>query len=504
MSAERRSAWWQGPLVAVAAAAVFLAIGAGRFYKTDGTDIVRLLDDHLQGVPGAVWPHPWHVGYLPALAGFLDVVQALGLRCDFVALGEWFSALGAAIGLGFCHAAFVRLAPAGRAWAATLLTAAAPTVLLFASVVEFHGPVLAPLGACLWWTARQIERPSMLGMVVLAGLCHVAFLIHGQAMFAPLWLLALFLVRRDALQNPRELRFVAVLGLLHVGLWFALPRLLPSHYGFWGDLSRGLAAEGSIGRPQSLDYLPSIVWQEWLRPLLPLSLAPLAAFCVRGLRQQAVAFWLGAAPFLYVSVRQLVFEPEFGAYLLPMIPGAALLAASLPLPRKALLLLVLLGIANRVTLSPFEALEPVDDLAVAVERVAGDRVPFVLIGSHRELTVVYETLGILPRRRDPLTGERFLWVRAQASAPADKFTIEQAVGVEQFLKVLAARGRAVLITKTALASLDDPRAAMLAEKASLDVPSNEQMAGPRYAAHLRAKFELRGTASELLLELVPR
>lgn len=499
-----RGGWWQAPVVAIAASLLYLTLGSDTFYKTDGTDIVRLLDDRLQGVPGALWPHPWHVGFLPALLAFRDFVYTIGLRPDFVQLGAWFSALGAGLGVGFCHAAFVRLAPAGRAIWATVCLALAPTVLLFATVVEFHGPLLLPVGIALWWTARLIERPSAWGMLVLAACCHAGFLIHGQAMFLPLWLLVLYLHRRAGWTNRRDLGLAALAGAAHVLLWWGLPRLWPAHYGFWADLASGLTAEGSTGRPQSLDFLPAILWQEWVRPLLPLSLVPIAALLVRRLRREALVFWLGAAPFVYVSVRQLVFEPEFGAYLLPMLPAAALLAASLPLPKWALATLFALTVANRATLAPFRPAEPVDRLAQEVALVAGARQPFVLVGSHRELTVVYATFGIRPERRDPLADERFLWVRAQASAPAANFTPEQAVGVEQFLKLLAAQGRAVLITRTALASLDAPRAAMLAEKATLDVPEDAAMAGPRYAAHLRARFELRPTASEQLLELVPK
>ncbi len=499
-----RSAWWEAPLVAVVATCLYLALGSGEFYKTDGVDIVWLLDEHLQGRPTKPWPHPWHVGYLPALAWFQGLTTSLGLEPDFLALGAWFSALGAGLGVGFCHAAFCRLAELPQARLATAFLALCPTVLLFATVVEFHGPLLAPLGACVWWTARQVGRPSWGGMVLLGGSCHLAFLCHGQALFLPLWLSAFYLARRGERCARRDLQLAATAGAVHVALWLALPRLLPAHYGHWADLAAGFAAEASTGRPQSLAFLPEIVWQEWLRPLAPMSWLALGALFVPGLRREAVAFVLGLAPFLYVSVRQLVDEPEFGAYLLPLLPGAALLVARLPLPRIVLWFLLAATVANGLTLEPWRRSEPVDDLAVEVERAEPGGAPFVLIGSHRELAVAYETFGVPAQRRDPLRDDRFLWVRAQASARAETFTPEQALGVEHFLKALQARGRAVLITRTALASLDDPRAAMLAEKATLELPPNEAMAGPRFAAHLRTKFELRATASPLLLRIVPR
>ncbi len=499
-----RGVLWQAPLVAFVAAALYLVCGSEQFYKTDGTDIVRLLDDHLQGAPGALWPHPWHVGFLPALAWFRDLVVALGLQPTFLQLGEWFSAVGVGIGVGFCHAAFRRLAATEVAWWATLLLALCPTVTLFATVVEFHGPLLAPVGLCLWWTARQIGRPTWWGMALLGVLCHVAFLIHGQAMFLPLWLLLFFLARRGARPTRRDLKMVVLAGAVHAVLWFVMPRLFPDSYGFWADLGRGFAAEGSTGRPRGLGYLPAIVWQEWLRPLAPLSWLAIGALAVRRWRREAIVLLIGLSPFVYVSVRQLVFEPEFGAYLLPMLPATALLAASLPLGNwvRVAVLAALLG--NGLTLHPFGAGDAIDALPDAVTAAAGGAEPFLLVGSHRELTVVYEGMGIEARRRDPVREERFLWVRGQASLPIEKFTPDQAVGVEQFLKLLIAQGRAVLLTKTALASLEDPRGAMLAEKPSLVVPPNESMAGPRFAAHLRSRFELLPTPDGLLLRLVPK
>ena len=71
--------------------------------------------------------------------------------------------------------------------------------------------------------------------------------------------------------------------------------------------------------------------------------------------------------------------------------------------------------------------------------------------------------------------------RAQATA-------EQMGGVEAYLKLLHGQGRAVMITASAMHGLDDPHAAMLAEKATLEVAPNEELAGPLFAHHLRAKF----------------
>src|SRR5690606_32718819 len=78
-----------------------------------------------------------------------------------------------------------------------------------------------------------------------------------------------------------------------------------------------------IGQPRGLEYLPSVLWHEWLLPFAPLSLAALAGLLRPGLRAETLALGLGLVPYLAFCVLLIVGEPECGAYLLPL----ALLAA---------------------------------------------------------------------------------------------------------------------------------------------------------------------------------
>ena len=491
----------------VVCALVYLALGQGTFYKTDGPDIARLLDAHLQ--TNAPLQHPWHVGFLPALEAFRRLCVALGLQPGYVQLGAWFSALGAALGVAFALAGMRRLVGATVARWASLLLACNPGYVLFATVVEYHGPLQAMLGLSFWWTAVQVARPSWWGMVVLAGLCHAAFLVHGQALFHPLWLLAFWFARRRPLgAHRRDFVWAAATGLVHAGLWWGLPRLLPGTYGMWADLGRGLATEASIGRPQSLDYTPTILWQEWLWPLLPVSVLVWCTPLRRALRMEFAAFVVGFAPFLYVSVRQLVFEPEYGAYLLPMVlPASLLVAQFVPASARRWLALSLpLGLLpmlldQRVHLAAQRRFDA--EWSAAIATAAGGARPFVLVGSHRELAAAYATLPAPATLRPPLTDEVLLWVRENASMPRAQATPEHFAGVDAYLRALHASGRAVLLTATALDSLDDPRAAMLAEKATLQVAPNETMAGPLFAAHLRERFDLVSAAPGVF-RLVPK
>lgn len=491
----------------VVCALVYLGLGQDTFYKTDGPDIARLLDAHLQ--TGAPLQHPWHVGFLPALEGFRRLCVALGLQPGYVQLGAWFSALGAALGVAFALAGMRRLVGATVARWAALLLACNPGYVLFATVVEYHGPLQAMLGLSFWWMVVQVGRPSWAGLVGLGLLCHLAFLIHGQALFYPAWLLAFFLARRwSAGERRLDLWRAVVAGGVHAGLWLLLPRVWPQSYGMWADLAQGLQAEGSFARPRSLDYTPRILWQEWLWPLLPVAMLVWLAPLRRALRGEFLAFVVGMAPYLYLSVRLLVFEPEYGAYLLPMVLPAALLVARLAGARWRPLLLVA-ALAGLLPLSldhraHFAAQRAFDGaFAAAVATAAGPARPFVLVGSHRELAAAYARLDLPARPRPPLTEEGFLWVRENASMPRAAATPAHFAGVDAYLRALHAAGRAVLITTTALASLDDPRAAMLAENGNQVVPQNETVAGPLFAAHLRERFELVPAAAGVL-RLVPK
>ncbi|MCR9243573.1 MAG: hypothetical protein NXI31_00975 [bacterium] len=454
------------------------------FYKVDGVDIARLYQEGSS--------HPWHPGYLPALRGFHSLVETLGYELDLLTLGCVFSAVGTAIGVGFARAGMGRLGMAsGSARLATLLFATCPIVVTFGRVVEFHGPMLAPYGLCFWWLAEQVRRPSIVGMVVLGALCHLPFLIHGQQLLLPCWLLALFVMKRGI--SRRSIGLAAIAGGVHALLFGLLPLLLPGFYGFWADLAAGAAAEGSIGRPQSLDYTPRVLWEEWLLAWPVWSVVAFAAGMRVRQRRECTAFVIGFAPYLFVCVRQLVFEPEFGAYMLPMVLPAAMLIGQW-LSRHWLVWLlccqpILFGIAPGLAALPGDgAIRHLctqrrhhDDFQVVVEEVADGASPFVLVGSHRELGDAFARLS----------PDQFLWVRQNAVLPRDKLEPQQLVIVEMYLKQLHAQGRCVLLTESALGSLEDPGAAMLAEKATLEVPANDQLSGPLFAAHLREKFDLQ-------------
>ena len=498
IEAAVRGPRWEPAAWFVLCLGLYVALAHDAFYKTDGPDIVRLFDDHL--LRGAPLRHPWHVGFLPALEVFRRALGMFGLQPGYLQLGDWFSAFGAALGVAFARAGMRRLSlPAATARLASLAVALCPGTLLFATVVEFHGPLLGMVGITFWWTCVQVARPTWCGFVGLGALAHAAFLIDGQALFLPAWLLSFYLARRWGNgARSLDLARAGVAGAVHGALFLALPRLLPGFYGFWADMQAGLHEEGAMGTPQSLDWAPAIFVQEWLWPLLPVSALVFLAPLRRELRLEFVAFVVGLLPFLWLSVRLLVFEPEHGAYVLPLVLPAALLVAQLAGTRWRwpVLLSLLLGLwpllgaprAHLASQAEFDA-----KFARGVAAATGAHKPLVLVGSARELAAAYARLP----------ADELLWVRLSAAKPRDAQT---AVGLQvtaAYLRGLHEAGRAVLITANALSSLENPAAAMLAEKPTLQVPANETLEGPLLAQHLRAHFQLVPAAPDLL-RLVPK
>ena len=329
---------------------IYLSLASPTFYKTDGPDLFWLFDEHRQ--------HPWHLGYLPLFRAWHWLLHCFAADVSLMRVGTSFSALGMALSVAAFVAGLQRLPiSAGRRDTAAFLLAAGPAALLYATVVELHAPLMAAAGLAFWWTAVQVQRPSWWGMVVLGVLTHGCFVMHSSGLLLPGWLLPFFLARRWP-ATRRDVLLAMVAGLVHALLWFALPRLFPSYYGLHADLTAAFAKESSINRPQTIDYAGEVFVQEWLWPLLPVSVLCSAAVLRRELRADLVAFGIGFVPFLYLCVRQLVHEPENGAYLLPMTMPAALLTAQALRPRVTVPLAVLgatVALLSLGSLVPFYA-----------------------------------------------------------------------------------------------------------------------------------------------------
>ncbi|MEY4673768.1 MAG: hypothetical protein RL148_1552 [Planctomycetota bacterium] len=483
-------------LLGLSALVLYALLGQQTFYKTDGPDLVRMLHEgNLR--------HPWHVGYLPLLDAFRATLRAVGLEFSLVRLGALFSAGGAALAVAAFHAG-TRALGASRptALAATALLALNPGVVLFATVVEFHGPALGAVGLAWWWACRTSATPSLPAALVLGVLTHGAFLMHSSNLFLPALLLPwLVAMRWGEGTLRRDLGLVVVAGAVHTALFVAMPKVFPGAYGDYADLGAAFAREASTGRPQTIDWLPVILLQEWLWPLLPLSVSWLVAWRFADLRPAALALCAGLAPYLYLCVRQLVHEPERGAYMLPLLlPAAALSARSLP---RAVVIALAVGSGVAACwgwgVEQAAGRRVYHDAVLEFREAAAGGAYFAVVGRHDEMATCYAVI-------DPAD---FAWIRPQASMPREQCTEQVLAATRNGLLALHASGRALLLTAGARASLQDPAAVMRSEKATADIPPTDRMAGPLFLADLEQHFEfvagsVRADGTVGVWRLVPR
>jgi hypothetical protein len=465
--------WWLAMLL------LYAALGADVFYKTDGPDLLRLLANGER--------HPWHVGYLPALSGFRSALAAFGLDPAPIVVGNLFSAFGMATGVAFFHSGLRRL---GLVWsareAATALLALSPTALLFASVVEFHAPLMAAVGLAFWWTTVQVRHPSWWGMALLGVMTHVTFLLHSSSIVLPAWLLCFFLAHHWQVgERARALRLATVSGAVHSLLFLLLPRLFPVFYGWHSDWAKAREMEASIGRPQTIDFSGEIIVQEWLVPLMPIAVACLLAVRHRALRLQFTAFVIAWVPYVYICVRQLVYEPEFGAYMLPLVPAAALLTAQAA-PRRALpgLILASVVVAGIVR---HEALPPAlrrsyDQFVERVEQAAAGEDYLLLVCRYDEEAICAARLS-----SDLTSPDGYYSIRSQALYPRAGYDEATRAATLAPLQGIAEQKK-LLISEGAREWLEDPARMRLSEKSALPPMGNEEFAGPVLLEDLRAVF----------------
>ncbi len=321
----RRPTWVDAAWICALGLLVYGLFGADTFYKADGQHLVlRLIhrDTH----------YPHHKLYMPALIAFGDVVAPLGLSPYRVAV--WFSAVGVALGIALTRIGFGLLGePRGRATLATLLVAGCPAIVLFACVVEFHGPFFALAALALVGFAALCARPTAVRAVLLGVLTSVAAGMHASGLVLPGLLLPWFVVRQRAnpaqaqagrssvAPLPKTLWLAALAAAVHVGL----TRVLAAP-----DRATEFIATG-FSHPQGIAFLPGVIVDEWLAPFLPLSVLVFAAAFRRSTRGELAALLIGLAPYLYACLRLVVGDKEWGAYLLPAaIPAALLVVRSLP------------------------------------------------------------------------------------------------------------------------------------------------------------------------------
>ena len=275
---SRRRVWGEAGVVFVGFLLVYLTLGQSVFYKGDGPWIVKRLID------GST-DYPHHKLYMPMLVAFGDLVAPLGMTP--YRTGVVFSAVGSALGVCLAHVAFRWLVP-GRAWLATLLLGLCPAVLLFATVVEFHGVLLGFAGIAFLLAAHLAIKPGWIVAVALGIATSVAAGVHSSGLVLPGVLLPWFLARRWHIgTRQHDLLLCGIAGALHLGGAFLLAKPDQATH----------VLETGFSHPQGIEHLPGILHVEWLTAFFPLSIVVFAAAFRRGLRLQLLAFVIGMAPY---------------------------------------------------------------------------------------------------------------------------------------------------------------------------------------------------------------
>ncbi|GEM_PF-2155781 len=332
----RRSGSFEGPKDSWRLASVFflllLCLGQQAFYKVDGQNLVAQL---ARGEGG----HPLHPLFLP----LAQVLGAIPLWLGFSSFHtlEGLSALGMALGVFCAHRLALKRFPGERfrPLAVALLVAAAPAVLFFGTVVEFHGLFFGAAGLFFLAWVRAEEHPSYLRFLQTALLSSLAAGLHATG---HLLLLFVFLgIPKSLTPSSLGKRIWWILGF-H-GLFSLLLFLAFSPGGFSGTLDY-LRATGREALPKDLglSQVQTFALNEWILAFFPLSLLSLLSLFGQTWKE-AWRFLLAVFLYLSFAFLPLGHQPEFGAYLLPLaIPGGLLAAA--PWPKRFLPLLFLLSL----------------------------------------------------------------------------------------------------------------------------------------------------------------
>lgn len=316
----------------------------------------------------------------------------LGISLYQAAVGM--SAVGAALGLGFVHAAWQHLG-CGRAAGVlnTALVAVCPGVVLYATVYELHGVFFTFAGAGFWALARYVAQPTRAAAVLLGVCSGLSYLAHATG--------ALMVVAYAALGAAatadrrgggwRELRtelpralvvglsgMFAIAGSIGLLGWGGSETNLSSAWAFLVEWSVG-NADGIVRPPVALW---GTLWWEWLLPFLPASVLWLALLRRRNARWLAFAFGASVLGYLVFCAAMLRGIVEWGAYVLPLAAPAVWLARR-ALPHGAVAVLMLVGGAGAFFLGiPAARSDDVAKLGAALAELADNRTIFLLGNSN--------------------------------------------------------------------------------------------------------------------------
>ncbi len=339
--------------------------------------------------------HPVHLLYLPLVGALVQPLQALG--CNLFESMRWCSGLGATAGvLGFWLAAYRLTGCRASARRVGWLSATAPGVVFFATVVEIHAVFLAFAGVVAWLAIGLVRRPGVVAAAVTGAATAAATLVHstGHLLLGVVAAAVLHEVVRRRVPWAAALRAGAAAAATHtalvvIGGTALQPATVEAPLG--GQL--GFLAE-RYAEGFHWGLLPKVLLEEWGIGLFPVSLLFLAGFLRRRLVRGTVLLVCCVAVYTGFAAAVLIGTEERGAYFLPLVfPAGLLVVAACPLvvQRAA----IALGIALAVTLVWNHDRGAVDDAfgrGVAAELDGGPG--FVICGDSGEVDAI---LRVTPR-----------------------------------------------------------------------------------------------------------
>ncbi|MCB9872380.1 MAG: hypothetical protein H6837_21175 [Planctomycetes bacterium] len=448
-TAESRPSNWLPWGVAALCGLVYLGLGQGALYG-DGVGILLELHEHHALDSRA------HFLYGPIVVGLWRMMEPWGVSLYRVALAA--SALGTAVGVGCLLQASRALFDGWRpaVWCAVLV-ATCPSVLFYATVVEHHGVFFAFAGLALLAMVRLAVRPGV-GRAVSFGISTaLAALTHATAHLLPWVGVALFplLVRGDSPKLPlrRVLLLAAVVACTHLAVATGTLGLLRA-LGL-ASASVGFAAERLVQLVERdlprLVHTPDKVLREWLWPFLPVSIGCLLALRRRSERRLAVVLQLLVLPYAMLTA-VLVYDDEFGAYILPLAWPAAVLTVRTIHGRWLPLLLVAAALVGGVRLWRHETISCTRQAARALTAERGERDLFLLPVTTEDLELCFVGLPGVPFYYLPQL-VRYPREAVQAFLPQLDPQLDQRIDAE------LAAGRTVVLTESGRLALRSASAA---------------------------------------------
>lgn len=312
--------------LAILTAAAALLLQQDAVHHLDMHQVVRSLADPEGRGHYAHFGFQWFALLLGRLCegSAITVYQAIRLSCG----------LGLGLASLFAHRACLATGlGAGAAAAATVASASVPGVLFFATTAEIHG-VFLPLATLFWWSVARAHRstgPSTWCWIGTGAASALAAAMHNSGHLLAGWAVAVAWLSRARGGNPgSRLRPLAPL-LGHAVVFGALRATDGLLLGRADEAATVGQLSHALSRWPGPAYTLRVTWEEWLWPLMPLSILFLTGIVRRALRPFVACTLLAALAYIAVDSAILTEFREHGAYALPLaLPAAALAAAALP------------------------------------------------------------------------------------------------------------------------------------------------------------------------------